>query len=136
MPCISAVDLILTEHFNSGLRRLLPKPPASQCAFQLLAPPPPSLQNPQPSDEIGTTENADFAADNAGPFGLAQRGADCIRQASAARKSMGLLIQEYQNIGAKTPIAPSPKIPINRVQKPDKRQARGPKIAVACENCR
>ena len=126
---------ILTESFDSGLRQLLPKPPANQHAIRS-APPPPFLQNPQHPNRIDATANADFAVGSAVPHTRASRQAQPIAEASTARRPMKLRDQEHDVNGADTFLSPNPKIPISRVQKRQKRPPRASRTAVACENCR
>ena len=131
-PAFSTTGVMLTESLDSGLRRLLPKPLASQNSFPSLPPPPPILRN----QERAETDDVDFAVNSAGPVGPAQGGAGRRRQTSTAGKVRGRRDQEYKSTGAEANILPNPKIPIKRGQKPEKRQTRGLKIAVACQNCR
>ena len=173
----------LTKSLDSGLRRLLPKPRAHQHAFHSPASPSRSLRNPQFFDGVGAVG---FAAGSAGPFCLAQRKADHVRQASAAGEIMRPPSQEHQSgsveayslgcqsalplptdaifqnaaysrnlatpsriespnksndCGSQThssgdiSVSPNPKILISRI-KSEKRLARLPKVAVACDSCR
>lgn len=140
-PSIDAIlaspdpGLMVNDSSGSGLRRLLPKPPASQYAFHSLEPAALSLQNFQNFEISGATDNADFGPDSSGYFDLAQS-ADFVRPTSAARSCMDLKSQGYQNGGKKKPNSLSPKSTINRVRKPGTGRTRGPKTAIACENCR
>lgn len=127
--------LMVNDSSGSGLRRLLPKPPASQYDFHSLALVAPSLQNFQNFEISGATDNADFSSDSPGYFDLAQS-ADFDRPTSAARSCISLKSQGYQSGGNKEPNPLSPKSAINRVRKRGTGRARGPKTAIACENCR
>ena len=127
--------LMVNDSSGSGLRRLLPKPPANQHAFHSLAPAATSLQSFQNFEVSGATDNADFGSNSPGYFDLAQS-VDFTTPTSAVRSCIILKSQGYQNGGKRKPNSLSPKSAINRVRKPETGRARGPKTAVACENCR
>ena len=59
-----------------------------------------------------------------------------MREASTARGSTRLQRKERQNSGVEAPASPNPKASVHRVQKTGSCKARGPKTAVACENCK
>ncbi len=104
-PCIEigldflVIEMELTKSLDSGLRRLLPKTSAHQHASHSLAPPSRSMQNLQVVDGIGAV---DFAAGSVETYGLAQRKADPVRQASAAVQIMRRPSQEHQNARMET----------------------------------
>lgn len=121
---------------DSGLRRLLPKPLAAPDTFDLLAPPPTFLQSLRHLPRTNAFDHADLATSSARHFGPAQRGSDRVKQAGTAKVTVGLRRQGHQNGGVEGTTHPNPKIPINRVQKPEQRRVRGPKTPVACNHCR
>ncbi len=133
---ILARGLILIESFDSGLRPLRAKPPANQHVFHFRASALPPPQNIQYFDRIRAIDNADANTTSAGPYFAAPREADRVGQANPATEQVGLLSTERQTGGVGELTSPNPKTPINRVRKPENRQVRSPKIAVACENCR
>ena len=121
---------------DSGLRRLVPKPLASNHAVHSLAPPPLALQGSQQTRGNQATNETGMAADSTGPSDPAQRGADCVTQASIAGGFTGLPSQTSQNGGVETPASSNPKASMYRVQKSGTYQAKAPKTVTACENCR
>lgn len=131
----STTELMLIVSLSS-LRQLLPKPLTNHLDSHSLAPPPTSLQNPQFFPRIGAIGNADFPGVSAGPFDAAQSVAGRTRQANTADQTRGPRCQENQNGRAEGSGHPIPKVPIKRIRKPEKRQARGSKTSIACEHCR
>lgn len=129
----SAIKLMLIENLAS-FRPLLPKPLTNHHASHSPAPSPTSLQHPQYFAKIGAMDDGDLAFGRAGPSDTAQ--GDRTRQVNGANQIMGPRGQKKPKGSAEGPAHPNPKIPINRVQKREKRRARGSKTAVACENCR
>ena len=77
-----------------------------------------------------------MAADSAGPSDSAQRGADCIKQASTAGGFTGSQSQMFQNRGVETSASSNPRVPVYRVRKSGTCQTKAPKTVTACENCR
>ena len=126
--------LILIESFGCVFRQLLPKPPASHHAVHLVMPPPLSPLKTQEFGRSGATNDVQLAAHSAAPFDPAE-GTECVRQMSAAAGSCGLQSQDYHDGGMETPASTIPKIS-HRVRKPRDPQAKSPRTAVACRNCR
>ena len=80
-----------------------------------------------------------MAAYSAEPLDLAQRGeggVDSVREARITRGSTRLQSKKRQISGVETLASPNPKASVHRVQKTGNCKAKGPRTAVACENCK
>lgn len=139
LPGCLCIDIILAsadprlmrnDSFGSGLWRLHPESPLSQYDFNSLALAGPSLRSVQNLGMSGATDNAGFFPDSVRHFDPAQS-PEFLRPTSSTRSCMNPKSQGHQNGRRK-----SPKSAINRVQKPGTSRTRGPKTAIACENCR
>ena len=94
----------------------------------------PFQQNRQNPDVNDATINADLTVGSAVPYILTAREAESIAGASTVTTATGPRGQERDANGADVFISPSPKVPINRVQKPP--PPRPSRTPIACENCR